>query len=186
MLVISDIFILTGFGLIAPIFAIYVNDSIAGGSIFMAGIASTIFFATKSLVQLPFSTYVDKHDNKHLLLLIGTLLTTLTPFIYMLAKDISIIFLAQVIYGIGAGLSFPTWMGIWTTHLDKKQAAFEWSLYSTAVSIGTGTSAAIGAAVADYLGFYYTFLMVAMLSVTGLGILFWHSKELAREADLVQ
>ena len=179
----SDIFILTGYGLIAPIFAIYINNNLTGGSIFAAGLASTIFFITKSLVQLPFSRYVDKHDNKYLLLMVGTFFIVLTPVIYMFAKDIAEIYLAQVIYGVGAGLAFPTWLGIWTKHLDKHHESFEWSLYSTLVNVGIAISASIGAALADYVGFFYTFFLVTVCSLVGLLVLFLHSKELTNAVE---
>ena len=47
LLLLSDIFVLTGFGLIQPILAIYINDGeIAGGNMLTAGIASSLFLLT--------------------------------------------------------------------------------------------------------------------------------------------
>ena len=79
LLMLSDIFVLTGFGLIQPILAIYVNQDIVGGSVLTAGIASAIFMLTKSLVQLPFSKYLDTHGRKAKWLIFGTLLMALVP-----------------------------------------------------------------------------------------------------------
>jgi DHA1 family quinolone resistance protein-like MFS transporter len=53
LLMISDIFVLTGFGLIQPILAIFIKEGVAGGTIFTAGVASTLFLVTKSLVHSP-------------------------------------------------------------------------------------------------------------------------------------
>ncbi len=82
MLLLSDVFIITGFGLIDPILAIFIKDSLVGGEIYAAGIASTIFLLTKSLVQLPFSRYVDSHNRKALWLIIGSLCIATVPFVY--------------------------------------------------------------------------------------------------------
>lgn len=71
---------LTGFGLISPIFAIYINNHIDGGSIFMAGMASTIFWIVRSMVQLPLSVLVDNVPNRTGLLLTGVFLKVLVPF----------------------------------------------------------------------------------------------------------
>ncbi|RJR30776.1 MFS transporter [Candidatus Parcubacteria bacterium] len=175
LLMISDIFVLTGFGLIDPILAIFINDNITGGSIFTAGIASSIFLITKSFVQLPFSRHVDSHDDDDDLkwLLLGTLMVTSVPFFYIFAKNIVVVYLAQLLQGIGSGLAYPAWLGLWSTHLDKKKESYEWSLYSTSVGLGTAVSASVGAAVAQYAGFKLTFLIVAAMSFFGCTILIY-------------
>src|SRR3989338_11595327 len=99
LLMFSDIFVSTGFGLIEPILAIFIKENMIGGTIFAAGLASTLFLITKSIVQLPFSKYVDSHDDKVKWLMIGTFLIGMVPFIYIFARSISFIYVAQVIYG---------------------------------------------------------------------------------------
>ena len=172
LLILSDIFVVTGFGLISPILAIFIKDNLIGGTIFSAGLASTIFLITKSVVQLPFSRYADSHNSRKFWLIVGTLLFTTVPFIYIFTKSIYMIYIAQIINGIGSGLMYPTWIGIFSTHLDKKHEGFEWSIYSTAVSIGTAIAAVIGAAVAQFMGFQMTFLLVGAMSLVGCFILF--------------
>lgn len=171
LLMISDIFVVTGFGLIDPILAIFIKENLIGGTIFGAGLASTLFIVTKCAVQLPFSKYVDMHKDKVKWLVIGAFLTAIVPFIYIFAENMSVIYIAQIIYGIGSGLVYPTWLGLWSTHLDKKHESFEWSLYSTITGLGTALAAAIGAAIAEYIGFNYTFVLVGIMSLIGCGIL---------------
>ena len=89
LLMMSDIFLLTGFGLIAPILAIFIKENLVGGTIFAAGFASTIFIVTKIIIQLPFSRYVDNHRDKVKWLIIGTFIIALVPFIYMFATNIN-------------------------------------------------------------------------------------------------
>jgi len=172
LLMISDIFVITGFGLIDPILAIFIKENLTGGTIFAAGFASTLFLITKSIVQLPFSRYVDSHKDKIKWLIIGTLLISIVPFIYIFVNHINYIYMAQVLYGIGSGLAYPTWLGLWSTHLDKKHESFEWSLYSTFVGIGTALTASIGAAISQFIGFEYTFALVGLISLIGCFILF--------------
>jgi len=177
LLMISDIFVITGFGLIEPILSIFIKENLIGGSVFAAGLASTLFLVTKSVVQLPFSKYVDDHDNKIKWLIVGTFVIAIVPFIYIFAKDVKFIYLAQVLYGIGAGLSFPTWLGLWSTNLDKRHESFEWSLYSTISGLGVAVTASVGAAIASFFGFAYTFLAVGLMSLVGVFILFKLEKE---------
>ncbi len=172
LLMLSDVIILTGEGLILPILAIFIKEDIVGGTIFAAGFASTLYLLTKSIIQLPFSKYVDSHKNKIKWLLMGSFLIASVPFIYIFADHINHIYLAQIVYGIGSGLAYPTWLGIFSTHLDKKHESFEWSLYSTLVGLGTAATAAIGAAIAQFVGFNWTFLFVGILSIIGSSLLF--------------
>ena len=170
---ISDIFVLTGFGLIDPILAIFIKDNLIGGTIFSAGLASMIFFLTKSIIQLPFSRHVDKTENKTRWLILGTLLISIVPFIYIFTSGIKMIYLAQLIHGIGSGLAYPTWLGLWSINLDRKQESFEWSLYSTLTGLGTAATAAVGAAIAQFVGFKFTFALVGVMSLIGCFILLW-------------
>lgn len=171
-MIISDIFVLTGFGLIDPILAIYIKENLIGGTIFAAGLASTLFLVTKCLVQLPFSRYVDSHDDKVKWLILGAILVTIVPFIYIFSDHIYWIYFAQFLQGIGSGLVFPTWLGLWSTHLDKKHESFEWSLYSTLTGLGTAATAAIGGAIAEFVGFTYAFILVGVMSLIGVVVLF--------------
>lgn len=164
---------MTGFGLTDPILAIFIKGNIAGGTIFSAGLASTLFLITKSAVQLLFSRYVDRNDDKRTWLIVGTFMIALVPFLYLMAKDVSTVYLAQFFHGVGSGLAFPTWLGLWSTHLDRRHESYEWSLYSTLTGIGTAVSAAVGAAVAQFLGFAYSFVMVGALAMVGSAILLY-------------
>jgi len=174
LLIISDIFVLTGFGLIDPILSIFIKWNLVGGTIFAAGAASMLFIITKSIVQMPFSRYVDKHGRISRIkgLIIGTFLVSSVPFIYVFSNNIVFIYIAQVIHGFGSGLAFPSWMGLWSKNLNEEQRSFEWSLYSTLIGIGTGLSGLIGAEIAELFGFTYTFLMVGIMSIIGCVVLF--------------
>lgn len=153
LLILSDVLILSSFGLIAPIFALFITDNLVGGSLVTAGLATTIFLATRSVVQLPLSLYIDKQHHKTRLLIFGTFLIITVPFIYLIAKSVYTIFIAQVIYGVGAAFAYPTWFTLFTSYLDKKHKGFEYSLWSTSIGIGTAISAFLGAEIANSFGF---------------------------------
>jgi len=172
LLMISDIFVITGFGLVDPILAIFIKENLIGGTIFTVGFASTLFLITKSVVQLPFSKYIDSHKDKLKWLIVGTFMVSLVPFIYIFLNDIKFVYLAQIIYGAGAGLAYPAWLSLWSTNLDKKHEGFEWSLYSTMTGLGTAATAVLGAAIAQFIGFKYTFLLVGLMSLIGGFVLF--------------
>ena len=172
LLILSDIFILTGFGLITPILAIFIKEDIVGWSIFTASLASTLFLISKSLVQLPFSKYVDKEKNKKRLLLIWTFLIVIVPFLYLWITQLRHIYAIQILYGIGSGIAYPTRLWIRSIALDKKHESFERSMYSTATGIGTAITAAVWWALAEYAWFNILFITVGIFSIIGVMILF--------------
>ncbi len=174
LLIFSDVFVLTGFGLVEPILAIFIKDNLVGGTIFAAGIASMIFILTKSLVQLPLSKIVDTHQKRFRLklLIIGTFLQATVPFIYILAWNVDFIYVAQLIQGLGSGLAYPAWVSIWSRSSDINHRSYDWSVYSTLTGVGTAGAALMGAEIAQVFGFVYTFLIVGFMSILGCLILF--------------
>ena len=172
LLILSDIFLITGFGLIDPFLAVFIKDRLINGSLMAAGFATTLFLITKSLVQLPFSKYIDNHREKIKYLITGTLIVSIVPFIFVLASKMEHIYIAQVIRGIGAGLAVPTWLSLFTTHIDKGREGYEWSIYSTFVGLGIALSGLIGATIASFFGFKTAFIIVGILTLTGSSILF--------------
>lgn len=169
ILLLSDLFIVTGFGLIEPIFGIYVNDAIVGGTIAMIGVATGIYLITKSLIQVPFSRSVDKHGARYASrwLFYGLLLEALAPLIYIFAKDINLIYCAQLLSGLGAGIAYPAWLGLWSKYIDEGKESFQWSFYSTLIGVATAIAAPIGAFIADKSGFNGLFLAMFACAVIG-------------------
>ncbi|MCX6749498.1 MAG: MFS transporter [Candidatus Pacearchaeota archaeon] len=168
MLVLSDIFILSSFGLIAPIFAVFIMENLSGGGIVTAGLATTIFLVVKCSVQLPLSKYfIDKHNHKARFLVLGTLLIITVPFIYVTAKSIYTIYIAQAVYGLGAALAYPAWFSLFTMYMDKKQRGFEYAIYTTAVGVSTAIAAVLGAKIAEIFGFKFLFFLVGIIAFLG-------------------
>jgi len=168
LLILSDIFILSSFGLIAPIFAIFINENLVGGSLISAGLATTIFLVVKSSVQLPLSKYfIDKEKHKTRLLLFGTFLIITVPFIYVFSSHVYTIFLAQGIYGLGTAFAYPSWFSLFTTYIDKRHKGFEYAVWSTGIGLGTAVAAFLGAKVADVFGFKFLFFFVGIIAFLG-------------------
>ncbi|MCQ8902831.1 MAG: MFS transporter [Methanothrix sp.] len=177
LLMLSDILVLTGLGLIQPILAIFINDGVAGGSVLSAGIASTLFLVTKSLVQLPFGMYIDRVNNKSRWLLIGTSIVACVPVMYIFIDSIHQVYIAEIINGIGSGLAYPAWIALWSANVERGSEGFEWSLYSTSTGLGTAFTAAVGAAIASMLGFTATFIFTSMMCLMGSGIILMLDRE---------
>ncbi len=169
----ADIFIISGFGLIDPIFAVFLTDSITGMTLTSVGVASSIFLVSKSVVQLPFARHVDTHNDANDLawLLRATTVVMLVPLLYIVAENVYHIYFIQFLYGIGSGIAYATWLGLWSLHLDRGKESFEWSMHSTLTSIGTAIAATMGAVIAEAYGFNALFMTVSALSFCGVVLL---------------
>ena len=171
-LTISDIFILSGFGLIAPIFSIFLDTKIEGANLEMVGIASMIYLLTKSLGQLPVAQVIDRlkgEDDDFWLMVIGSLATSLVPLLYLLARTPVHIYAIQFVYGLSQAMTFPSWMAIFTRHIDSDKEGVEWGAYYTLTDLFGAGAAAIGGAVAYHLGFAPLFVVVSVMSFFGSG-----------------
>jgi len=180
LLIISDIFILGGFGLISPIIAIFIKDNLVGGTLFAAGVASAIFLIVHATLQLIFAEVFSAKDRRWMLIF-GTGLIVIVPFIYIFSTNIWHIFIAQAIYGVGAGFSYPAWYSLFTTNVERKSSGFQWSVNNSAISIGTAITAAAGAWMAERLGFQWVFGITGAISVIGLLILLKLDKNVAKK-----
>ncbi len=168
IMVFSDLFLNSGWGLIGPILAIFIVNNIQGGNARVVGIAVGIYLLVKSVLQIPIAHYLDlNHGEKddYYALFIGTLLTAITPIIFIFATISWHIYIAQVIHALGMAMAIPSWSAIFTRHIEKRREAFCWSLDSSALGLGAGITGIIGGTVAQSFGFIPLFIGVSVFNV---------------------
>lgn len=166
----SDFFIVSGFGLIAPIFAIFIKDNLVGGSIFFAGLATTIFLVTRAILQLVLSYEFQPKDRLWLLRL-GIAIIAIVPFIYMLSTKVWHILFAQFIYAVGGSCAAPAWNSLFNSHTEKGRRGFQWATYNSTICLGTAVTAFIGAWIAQHTSFHIVFLLTGIMAFIGFLIL---------------
>lgn len=188
ILVFSDLILLFGWGLITPILAIFIVQSIKGGDVRVAGMAIGIYWILKSLIQLPIGRYLDQnHGEKddYYFLIGGTLLASFTPFGFIFANLPWHIYLLQVVHAISMAAALPAWCGIFTRHIDKGKEAQSWALDSSALGIGTGVAGIIGGTIAKAFGFSPLFIGVSILGILASLSLLLIKKELLPKEKVI-
>ena len=173
-LVLSDLVFYTGWGLITPIFAIFIINNIQGGTILMAGIASSIYWILRSALRVPIGVFLDNRKGEkgdYFFLVIGFFIASLVPFGYLISKFPWHIYGLQAIYGIGMAMAGSGWSAIFTKHIDKGKEATEWGLDSTSYGIGMGLAALIGGGAVTKFGFNPVFIAVGIMGLLGVVIL---------------
>jgi len=169
-LVKADLMFLSAFGLITPIFAVFITEQIKGGDIKVVGFAAATYWISKSLFQIPIGRFLDKERGEKddiRCLVAGFLIAAMVPFAYIFSSFPWHIYALQVIYGLGMAMYNPAWCAIFTRHIDKGKEAFEWSLNSSSLGFGIGITGAVGGILASQFGFNLIFILVGIFAILG-------------------
>ena len=180
-LIFADLLLYSGWGFIAPIYAIFVTDQIRGGSLEMVGFVVAVYWITKSMIQpfLASSLDIKKGEKDDFYVLIfGMTIASLIPLAYFFATSLSHIFILEIGRGMAMACVVPSWFGIFTRHINKDWYAFSWSVHSTAIGLAIGFSAAFGSIIASLLGFKALFIIVSFFGFCGTLMLFYVRKKL--------
>src|SRR3989344_106087 len=178
VLIISDFFLNLCWGLLAPVFAIFILENIATQSVSeaakVAGFAALFYWITKSLLEIPIGHFLDKkHGEKDdfRLMVTGTFITALVPIGYLFSSLPWHIYFFQVVHAIGMAMTLPSWLAIFTRHIDKGREAFEWGMETTSIGAGAGIAGGVGGIMAGIFGFNILFIFVSIFTLLSAALL---------------
>ena len=180
-LILTDIAFWTGWGFITPIFAIFIVDKIVGGNALVVGIATAVYWFSRSLLVFPFGLILDKHEGEkddYLFLVAGNFIVALTLFVYIFAIYPWHIYILQAFCGVGVAMSLGGWRAIFTRNIDKGREATEWSLDDTFLSVGTAAAGVASGFVIVNFGYTFTFIFAGSLGILSVIILLSLRKEI--------
>jgi MFS family permease len=81
------------------------------------------------------------------------------------------LYAVQILLGLVTAFTFPSYMAIFTRHVDKNREGTEWALYYTLNDIGTAALAIMGGYLASYYGFPLLIIVISTISLVGAGLL---------------
>lgn len=168
--VLSDLFFLGGWGLINPLFAVFVMQNIPGATLFTVGALASVYWIVKALVQMPVSILLDRREGEKddfYALIFALVLAGFTAMLFTMANSITSIFVVHFFHAIALGFYTPSWSAIFSRHLDKEKYAFDWSLDSTAIGLASGVAGITGGLIANSFGFSAVFVITSILSFAG-------------------
>lgn len=181
ILVYHDLVLFLGWGLVAPILAVFVVENIEGGTVAVAGIASGIYWVFKSVIQIPLGRYLDKKDGEkddYYFLVGGSLLAGIASFGFVFVAFPWHLYCIQIIYAVGMAAAVPGWCGIFTRHIDRGKEAQSWAWDSSALGLGAGIGGVIGGIIAKSFGFDLLFVAMGVLGILSAVLCFLIKEEL--------
>ncbi|PIR89513.1 MAG: hypothetical protein COU07_01265 [Candidatus Harrisonbacteria bacterium CG10_big_fil_rev_8_21_14_0_10_40_38] len=174
-LIISDTVLTGAAGLLGPIFAIFIQDFISGGNAAVAGIAAGIYLFTKSILQIPIAHLIDKirgEKDDFWFMFVFTVAIAFVPLLYLIINIPFQLYLVQFVFGFFTAFTFPTYMAIFTRHIDRKKEGTEWGVYFTLTDLTSAGFAALGGYIATVQGFPTLIIAVVIMSFLG-SLLLW-------------
>ncbi|MCI0533516.1 MFS transporter [bacterium] len=169
-LIISDTAIVGGAALLAPIFAIFVEDFIKGGDEAVAGLAMGIFLFTRSILQIPIAHLVDTirgEMDDFWFMFIFSVLKALVPLLYLAVETPAGLYAVQFTLGLLTAFTYPTYMAIFTRHIDSTKEGTEWGVYFTLTDLSSAGLAAVGGFIAVFYGFPALIFAITLVSLAG-------------------
>ncbi|OHA03507.1 MAG: hypothetical protein A3J58_03285 [Candidatus Sungbacteria bacterium RIFCSPHIGHO2_02_FULL_52_23] len=169
LVIVMAYFVLTAAaGFLPPIYAVFITTQIAGATVASVGFAITVYWVTKSIVQLFVARFVDKNHGEiddFYFMIAGGLLNALLISLYFFATNILHVYLLQFFIGIADAMIIPPFYAIFTRHIDKGREGFEWALFSSfSVGAGSAFGAMLGGVLGASVGFRAVFPMVGILT----------------------
>lgn len=169
-LILADLTFEASWGLISPVFAIFIVQKIEGGNTFVVGIASAIYLVLFALVRIPLAIFLDRIPRERddfLFMFLGFFFMSFVPFGFIFSRFPWQVYFLQVIQGIAMAMAFSGYMSIFTKYIDKGKEATEWGIRASLISLATGMTAAIGGVLVTKFGFNFVFFMVGIFSLIG-------------------
>lgn len=165
--ILADLALLAGWGLVGPVFSVFVIQKVAGATLVTVGLAAGIYWVLKSIVQLPVANYLDKTPGERddfLALILGLFISAFTAISYNFITQVWHLYLVEIIHALAFALYVPAWSAIFSRHVDKDRVSFDWSLDSTVAGLAAGVSGFLGGAIANAWGYSWVFILAGMLS----------------------
>jgi len=187
----SDFFLNLGWGLLSPVFALFIlqeitfNNPIKAAEV--AGFTALFYWVTKSFIEIPLGRFLDKKDGEKddfWFMTIGLFIVGLLPLGFLISSQPWHIYVLQIVRAVGMAMTLPSWLAIFTRHIDKGKEAFEWSLETTSIGAGAGIAGGLGGIVASMFGFNVLFYLVSMLTIIAAILLLFIKNNVSLKRDI--
>ncbi len=172
--ILSDLLFIGGWGLVSPIFSIFIIQKIPGATLITVGTAIAIYWLTKSIAQVPVAVYIDRRAGEKddfYVLILGLMLGGFSAMLFALVKTIPALFGTIFLQGLAFGLYTPSWSAMFSRHLNREHYALDWSLDSTTIGLASGITSFFGGALASFFDFETVFIFTGILSLASAALL---------------
>ncbi len=162
-----DLLATSSFGLLLPFLAVVVTRRVEGATFLHVGYAVGVYVVAKAIAQLLVGRAADDATSvrsRLKLLSIGAALLTIVPLVYMVAGSLSLLFVAQALWGVGEALLAPVWFSLFNQALPQGREARSWQWRETVGLLLAGVAAVAGGWLAEANSERLLFIAMAVLA----------------------
>lgn len=176
----TNVLILISGYMFIPIYAIFVEQ--IGGNLMDAGFAAGIFAVSATIVTFFAGKLSDRKRYSKYILLYGYLLIGFGFFSLQYITTIKMLFIIQVIIGMGEAVYSPAFDKLYSQHVNKKSAGKQWGAWESLSYFSHAVGSCVGAIIAYYFSFNVLFIVMAALCfISGFYLYFFVPKNFFKE-----
>lgn len=120
-LALIDVLLLSSFGMLFPIFPLFLMDTIVGVTIQNVAVAYALYLTSSAIFSWIYMTFLHHGDAVFRAkngLVIGSFVVMITPLLYLYATEMTQILLIQIMLGFGFALVKTSWSRLTHAKLD--------------------------------------------------------------------
>jgi MFS family permease len=173
--IISDLVLFSGWGMISPLFSIFVTGQVQGATLETVGVTTAIYWLVRSIAQMPLATALDRikgEKDDFYTLIAGLVLVSISSFLYVFVKTVPQLYTVHAFQALAFAFYAPSWSGIFSRHIDKDKAAVTWSIEHAFLGAASGISGYFGSVIVANFGYQAVFIAASVLSLIAAVVIF--------------
>ena len=130
-----------------PLIGIFLSQRFGSQTIFYVGVATSCYFISRALFQIPIGMISDKihHDNDEIIILfLGCFIMGIVYILIPFITESWQYFLLMSVEGFGASMNLNSWRKLFASNLDRKHEGVGYGFYETIMSFATALISLIG------------------------------------------
>ena len=164
ILLIAELIVNFGAGLIGPFYAVFVKG--IGGTILDMGLTISLFSFTTGLLIILVGRISDKLD-KSLVAVLGYYIYAFGTLGYLLVAKPWQLFLLQIVFAIGVACLAGPLTALFSQYIQKKKAGAQWGLAEGGGHMVVAVAVFLGTFVVKWWGFEALFVIMFFVQIMG-------------------
>lgn len=176
-LLISSYFNTIAFGILSPLYALFVVE--IGGTGSHASFSWAAYAATAGLLMLVGSRFLNKVPQWWSRIIIsGFFILAVASFGYLTIHSILALYLIQFIFALGVSMTMPTMKLMYAKYADRGREAEEWALLDGGNLLILSGAAFLGGWLFDLIGFAAVFILMGSTQVVAAVLAYFSLRKL--------
>lgn len=155
----TDSIVLVSAAMLGPFYTIFVEN--IGGSLFDVSLTIAIFAFVAGVTTLISGKYIDKIEEKELIVVFGYAVMGVGFFLYIFVNSIWTLFAVQVLIGFAGAIYVPAFGTLYSKHVEKCGAGKVRGTWEAMDYFSISIGAMIGSSIVYFWGFEMLFILMA-------------------------